>query len=384
MKHTTQTDITRLGTIQRQTIYSIIANLGLAIAKLVFGVLGKSSALIADGMHSFSDLLTDALVLISAKAAAKKADHDHPYGHKRIETASSQLIAWILIVVGVLFAWEIINAWLHGQTDHPHTIVWIVALISTLTNEILYRVMARAANKVNSKLLLSNALHHRADGWTSLIVVVGTLLSIYTPWHLDALAALIIAALIIKMGVKLAWDSMQELIDKAADDKTLQQIRSAILKTVGVNSIHQLRTRLYAGDIYIDVHILVNPFISVSEGHHVGERVEENILKNVKDATDITVHIDPEDDEICAPCAHLPAREEITNQFNCTCSELSHYSEIDNIVIHYKNGKIILDMYFKSQKIKHSDKLKQEYLENIQSKISQCSKINFFIISNSH
>ena len=368
----------RLKTIQVQTTYSIIANLLLASAKVVFGIIGKSQALIADGLHSLSDLLTDALVLVSAKAADKEADREHPYGHKRIETVSSQFIAWILIAVGILFAWDIIRAWLHGAPERPHNIVWVIALISTIVNESLYRIMRSAAQKINSKLLLGNALHHRSDGWTSLIVVISALLSIYTPWHLDAIAALIIAGLIIKMGIQLGWDSIQELIDKAVDDAILEKIKNSILSTSGVNSIHQLRTRLYAGDIYIDVHVLVEPFISVSEGHHIGERVEKNIKAAVKDAFDITVHIDPEDDESNAPCAHLAPRDTIENIINSQCKNENHYNELANTQIHYKNGEIILDLFFKADKIKHTDTLAQEYLAKIKSSLPECKAVNIF------
>ena len=378
MHNNTSAPSGRLKTIQLQTTYSIIANLFLTVAKIVFGILGKSQALIADGLHSLSDLLTDALVLISAKAADKKADHDHPYGHKRIETVSSQFIAWILIAVGILFAWDIIRSWLHGGSEKPHTVIWIVALISTIVNELLYRIMQRAAKKINSKLLLGNALHHRSDSWTSLIVVISAIVSIYTPWHLDAIAALIIAALIMKMGIKLGWDSIQELIDKAVDDGTLTQIKNAINNTIGVNSIHQLRTRSHAGDIYIDVHVLVDPFISVSEGHHIGERVATNIKQTVKDAFDVTVHIDPEDDEICAPSANLAPRETILNALNSCCGNEKYYSEIDNIQIHYKSGEIILDLYFKVDKIKHADRIAADYLRQLQRIIPECKIINIF------
>lgn len=367
---------TRLKTLMRQTIYSILLNLFLSALKIVFGLIARSHALVADGLHSLSDLLTDGLVIIAAKAGDKKADREHPYGHRRIETVGSQFISWILIAAGIAFAWETLNNWIqHPVGTTKDTLVIVIAAISVASNEIIFRVMRRAAQKTNSSLLMSNALHHRSDALTSVIVVISAVVGLFTPWRIDAIAAIIIAVMIIKMGAQIAWNSIQELIDKAVDDDTLQLIKNAIGSTSGVNEVHQLRTRLYSGDIFIDVHVIVDHLISVSEGHHIGERVEENIKKALPAVKDVTVHIDPEDDESNKPSAHLPHRESIVKKVAQSCAQLKYYNDINHMQIHYHNGEIYLIIYIATDKIKHQMQLEQDYLHNIQAIIPEINHL---------
>lgn len=336
----------RYAQVKRASFISAATNSLLAVFKIVVGIFGNSHALIADGLHSFSDLVTDGLVLIAAKAGGRMPDKEHPYGHRRIETIAAILIAFILIFVAGFIVYEIIDFILSEKTKElPNFSVIIVAAVSVLANEWLYRYMVSVGKKINSSLLISNAWHNRSDALTSIIVlvsVIGTLIGIP---HLDSIGAIVIAFFILKIGVKIMWDGIKELIDTAVDEKTLSKIVNTIKQVPGVRSIHQLRTRLHGNNIFIDVHIIVDPFISVSEGHHIGEQVHINLSEKIKEVSDVTVHIDPEDDEITRPSTHLPSRKEINEKLKRRWKNLTGFDKIKKIMLHYIEGRLYVEVF---------------------------------------
>lgn len=336
----------RYGQVRRASFISATTNSLLAIFKIVIGFFGHSHALIADGLHSFSDLVTDGLVLIAAKAGGRMPDKEHPYGHRRIETIAAISIAIILIFVAGIIVYEILDFILTEKTKEiPSYSVIVVAIVSIIANEWLYRYMISVGKKINSNLLISNAWHNRSDALTSIIVlisVVGTLIGIP---HLDSIGAIVIALFILKIGIKIMWDGIKELIDTAVDEKTLSKIIDTIKQVPGVKSVHQLRTRLHGNNIFVDVHIIVDPFISVSEGHHIGEQVHINLIEKIKDMADVTVHIDPEDDEIAKPSRHLPTRKEINEKLNRRWKNLRGYDKIQKITLHYIEGQLYVEVF---------------------------------------
>lgn len=336
----------RYQTAKRATFVSAATNTFLAIIKVVAGYFGHSHALIADGIHSFSDLISDALVLIAAKLGGRLPDKDHPYGHQRIETIAAIIIALLLIIIGGAIVYEAASD-IIKKTPRimPDVYVLGVAIISIIANEGLYHYMAALGKKINSNLLISNAWHNRSDAFTSMIVfftVGGTLLGFL---HLDAIGAAIIAIFIIKMGFKMMWVGVKELIDTGVDPNTLEQITQIIKSVPGVMAVHQLRTRLHGGSIFVDVHIIVDSYISVSEGHHIGEQVHFKLLKEVKNLTDVTVHIDPEDDERSRPSLHLPDRTQIEKTLEKHWHNLPGYNQIKKMQIHYIDGNLYIELY---------------------------------------
>ena len=336
--------------VRRTTMISGATNFCLALLKCIIGWLGHSSALVADGLHSFSDLLTDGLVLIAAKAGMKKPDADHPYGHQRIETVITTLIASLLIAVGMALAYNTALDFMHpGAPQIISKQVIFIAILSIIANEWLYRYSMRISQRVQSPLLESNAWHHRSDALGSIVVlfsVIGSMAGIH--W-LDLAGALIIAGFIVKMGAKMIWDSLRELIDTAVDPATLELIKQEAQQTPGVVAMHQIRSRTLAGQIYLDLHLIVDSHISVSEGHHIAEQVESKLVQSNPNIHDVTVHIDAEDDETNSPCAHLPSRQRLIQELTPLWDKLPTFKAIKHLRLHYLNGCIEIEIYFADQ-----------------------------------
>ncbi|PIZ03972.1 MAG: cation transporter [Gammaproteobacteria bacterium CG_4_10_14_0_8_um_filter_38_16] len=317
----------------------------LAIMKIVIGKIGYSQALIADGIHSLSDLVSDALVFIAARASIQHPDKEHPYGHQRIETITTIIIGLILFFVAAAIFDEAIMRLLHHDFLKPTFSVVVVAVISIIANEWLFHYSKKQGDKIKSNLLISNAWHKRSDVLVSVIVLLSVIGSMIGWSWLDAIGAMIIAILIIKMAVQMIWHSTQELIDHGVDEATLERIKKTIKQVPGVRSIHQLRTRMHGQSILIDLHIIVDPFISVSEGHHIGEEVHLKLLQNIKNLNDVTVHIDPEDDEVARPSLHLPNREAVKKILAKRWENLPGYASIKKMTLHYLEGYLYIEIY---------------------------------------
>jgi len=181
-----------------------------------------------------------------------------------------------------------------------------------------------------------------------LLSVIGSLLGL--KW-LDAIGALIISALIFRMSVKMIWRAIKELIDHGVDEKKLEEIKNIIRQTPGVHSIHQLRSRLHGSYIFVDLHIIVDPKLTVSEGHHIGEEVHAALFKKVKNLYDVTVHIDPENDEIAHPSLHLPNREQLRELLKQHWSLLPGYEHIQKMNLHYLEGKLSVEIFISHTKM---------------------------------
>jgi cation diffusion facilitator family transporter len=317
----------------------------LAILKIVIGKIGYSQALIADGVHSFTDLISDALVYVAARASIQHPDKEHPYGHQRIETITTIVIGLILVAVAAALFDEAILRLIHHTFQKPTVTVIIVAVVSIIANEWLFHYSRSQGEKINSNLLINNAWHKRSDVYVSLIVLISVIGSMLGWSWLDAIGAIIIAILIIKMAVTMIWQSAQELIDHGVDERTLDEIERTVESVSGVQSVHQLRTRLHGNSIFLDLHIIVDPFISVSEGHHIGEEVHSKLLKNIKNLNDVTVHIDPEDDETACPSLRLPNREILNKMLETRWSSLPGYDKTQKMTLHYLEGLLYIEIF---------------------------------------
>ncbi len=326
---------------RKVTLIGGAANAVLAITKVLFGWLGHSSALFADGIHSFSDLLSDLLVILAAKFAQHEADTEHPYGHERVETAATVALSVLLIVVGMLLIADAIRGiWLKETHHIPHVYVLWVAVFSVIVNEVVYRYTKRVAVRVKSDMLYANALHSRSDAASSLIVLIGVAGSLLGVVWLDKVAAMLIGAMIIKMGIIIGWQNINELIDAGVDVPTLEKIRQRVMCVAGVEAIHQLRTRKMAGKILIDVHVIVPSRISVSEGHYIGDQVLVSLYRDIDNVRDVVVHVDSEDDELNPKNTLLPARNKLLPALKLAWRDLPGIKDIKDIVLHYHEGKI--------------------------------------------
>lgn len=335
----------RYGEIRRVTVVGAWINAVLATVKLLFGYLAHSQALIADGLHSLSDLASDFLLLFAAKHATRDADEDHPYGHGRIETVFGIIQGAILGGFAIGIAYDAILRLLEpARLLQPTAAALVVAAVSIVAKEALYRYTIKAARRLRSNMLRGNAWDHRSDAISSIIVLIGVAGTLMGVPYLDALAAIGVALMIIKIGWELIWQSLRELIDTALDAEVVEQIHNEIMQVDGVRRAHTLRTRKSGGDALVDVHIQVDPTLSVSEGHRIGEKARDALMARIEGVADVTVHIDPEDDETSSPSNHLPLREEIVQSLRRRWQPLPEAATIEDITLHYLDGKIHVDV----------------------------------------
>jgi cation diffusion facilitator family transporter len=325
------------------TIIGAGINALLGFIKLFGGVLFNSHALIADGFHSFSDLLTDAMVLLASKYGSQDADYSHPYGHQRIETATTLILALVLILAGTGIAWDSFNELLQGAHARPNWFTIPIALLSILANEALFQYSLDVGEKIRSDLIIANAWHHRSDAASSLVVLIGLLVSVFGFAYFDAIAAILVGFMIIKMGWNYGWDSVKQLVDTAVDPLLLNKIEKIIQEVNGVQKIHQLRSRSMGKDVFVDVHILVSPKISVSEGHFIAQNVHHALVEKISEVEDVTVHVDPEDDETECPSLHLPNRAKLEKGILLKWQML--YPEIQSWTLHYLDGALTIDLF---------------------------------------
>jgi len=338
-------DNLRYREVRKVTLIGSVVDLLLAVAKLVVGYIGQSQALIADGIHSLSDLVTDFMVLFAFKHSHRDADEDHPYGHGRIETVMTVILGLALILVGVGIAWDAVRRLFEPELLlHPSGIVLVVAAISIISKEAIYHYTLAAARKYRSALLRANAWHSRSDAISSIIVFVGVMGAMAGLDYLDAIAAIAVAMMIVKIGWDLGWHSVRELIDTGLDSEEVEKIRNIIAGVEGVRSLHMLRTRKMGPDALVDVHIQVDSFLSVSEGHQISETVRQQLVENIEDVSDVTVHIDPEDDEFAATCCQLPARKQIMDRLHEAWQGNEMVSQIQSVTLHYLDGYIHVDV----------------------------------------
>ncbi len=334
----------RYKSARRATLIGAFVNTLLGLIKVCAGVIYQSHALFADGIHSFSDLITDATVLFAAKFGSQDADISHPYGHQRIETAATMLLALLLILAGFGIGWDALENLMYHHSASAMLQSVVVAVISIACNEMLFHYTHYIGTTINSSLIIANAWHHRSDAAASLVVLFGLIGSMMGYTFFDPIAALVVGLLICKMGITYGWNSIKELVDTAVDSETLSIIHSTITAVQGVCKIHQLRSRLMGGDILIDVHILVSPRISVSEGHFIAQQVHGALLKRLPRLQDVVVHVDPEDDELNQPCVSLLNRLQLEEHlFLPWQQECTH---LENWVLHYLDGKIYVDLFF--------------------------------------
>ena len=328
--------------MNRATWWGVLVNIILAVSKLVVGFIAQSHALIADGFHSFSDLISDAMVLLATNHAALEADEDHPYGHARYETLATTGVGIFLIAVAAGIAIDATQRLLSPEViSPPATIALWIAAFSIVSNEFLYQYTMRVARSIKSKLLEANAWHHRTDSISSIVVFIGIAGTMFGLPILDDVAAVAVSLMIAKIGWSLSRQSIQELVDTALEPETISAIKQCIKNIDGVHELHMLRTRRMGQNALVDVHILVDSRLSVSEGHQISEAVEFSLINHFDEINDVTVHIDPEDDEH-APnsCKDLPLRSKIVSELKHCWRNIPEIRQVTDITLHYLEGKV--------------------------------------------
>jgi cation diffusion facilitator family transporter len=350
--------------IRRVTLVGSAVDLSLGLLKLLFGYLAHSQALVADGVHSLSDLATDVMVIFAAKHGSRDADECHPYGHGRIETMATVALGAVLVIVAAGIAWDASSRLFHpDELLQPGKWALAIAVISVISKEWTYHYTMRLARRLKSEMLRANAWHSRTDAISSVVVVVGLLGTMAGLPYLDAIAAIAVALMVAKIGWDLAWPSVHELVDRALDADRVEEIRRVILSVDGVMDVHMLRTRRMGGEALVDVHILVPPRLSVSEGHFISETVRHRLIKEIDEVQDVLVHIDPEDDEEVAPSQGQPSRSQIRSQLEKAWHHIEAAAHIERMTLHYINGKLIVEAVLPlsvASSMEIADRLRQE------------------------
>ncbi|NRO95525.1 cation diffusion facilitator family transporter [Paraburkholderia sp. NMBU_R16] len=329
--------------VARKTTYASVAlNLFLMTLQIAVGLVAHSQALVADGVHSLADLISDFIVLVANRASAEKPDADHNYGHGRYETVASLFLGGLLVAVGVGMLWRAGTRLADLENIPPvHISALAVAVLVLFSKEALFRYMLREAERVRSAMLIANAWHARSDAASSLVVALGIGGSLAGVRLLDPIAAAIVGFLVARMGWVFGWNALQDLSDRALDENATADIRKLLMTTPGVRDVHELRTRKMGDYALVDAHILVDPLISVSEGHYIAESARARALTD-KRIIDALIHVDPENDAVSRPTTRLPTRAAVVALVD---AELAKYGlRAAGLNVHYLSTGLDVDI----------------------------------------
>ncbi|NWD76957.1 cation transporter [Pseudomonas gingeri] len=283
----------RAAAASRCTWVSVAVNLALSCIQILVGILSKSQGLIADGIHSLSDLIADFVVLFAGHKSKQDADEGHPYGHLRFETAASMILGLLLLAVGIgMIGSAVLKLQTPESIQKVHITALWVAGAALLTKELLFRYMLAVAKKVKSSLLIANAWHARSDAASSLVVGVGIVGNLAGYPILDPIAALVVGGMIARMGWSFGWNALNDLMDSAADEEEVASIRTTLLDTPGIKGVHDVRTRKMGDMLTVDAHIEVEASMSVEEGHAIAVAARENVMLRHR-VLNLMTHIDP-------------------------------------------------------------------------------------------
>lgn len=290
----------RMSSASHVTWVGFVANLGLTALKLVAGIIGRSGAMVADAVHSLSDVATDIIVLVSFRYASKPVDKDHDYGHGKYETVATAFIGGALLLVALGIFWEgaqKIWASIQGEPmEGPGIIALAAAVVSVVVKEVLYHYTVRVGKRVSSQAVIANAWHHRSDVFSSLGVLlgIGGAIVLGERWHvLDPIAAVIVSIFIAKVAIEILSGSIKELTDESLDEQTETEIIELASSVEGVAHPHSLRTRRIGSDIAVDLHICVDDDMHVSDAHSLATKIEDRIRARFGESSFISIHVEP-------------------------------------------------------------------------------------------
>ena len=328
----------------RVTVIGMLLDGVLGILKVIAGTLFHSQALLVDGIHSFTDVASDLVVLGVMRVSRQAPDQDHPYGHQRIETMGTMVLGSILIAVGAALAWDNTLRLLDGgAVNIPEWPVLVAAVISIASKEWIYRYTRRVGIAIRSDLIIANAWHSRTDALSSVVVLFSTIGAMLGYLWLDILAAVIISGIIIHIGWRFTRDSVKELVDTGLSPEDTEALKHIASKTDGVRNVHELRSRRMGHDILLDVHLVVSPEISVSEGHQIGMQVVKAMRDSLDNILDINFHIDAENDEIHPQTSEqLPARAEIREVLH---QHIENLPSNNRLRLHYLRNRVHMELF---------------------------------------
>lgn len=342
---------------ERVTLIGSAVDLLLGVSKILIGFMAHSSALIVDGVHSLSDLATDFLVIVVLRISNQAPDKNHPWGHGRFETVGTVALGVILIAVGATLAYEmVVKAFTTTEVTIPTWPALVVAALSVVSKEAIFRYSLKIGEELKSDLLIANAWHSRTDAFSSIVVFVALIGAMLGIWWLDALAAVIVAIFIGKVGWGLVTSSLTELVDTALPPERVKELRETVLEVEGIVNAHDFKSRTMGNQVLLEMHLQVAPHLSASEGHYVGDLAIYALQSRFDDLSHIIFHIDTYDDQPFhgQPAPVMPSRKEIKALI---------YQQMDQLVGSHDNFQLTL--YYDPRYVDVELKLQSEFMATL-------------------
>lgn len=338
------------------TVIGAVLDLGLGLLKVVFGTISHSAALVADGVHSFSDVATDGLVIWATKFSASDADENHPYGHQRFETLATAILGAMLIFVAGALVYDGLSKLLSDEIPTtPEWPVLAVASLSIVSKEWIYHYTKSTARKHQSNLLEANAWHSRSDAISSLVVLIGAGASMLGISWADSFSAVLVAIFVAKIGWDFTQSSLMELVDTGISKEEKEKIEEIIISTPGVLNVHDFRSRKMGNEVFLDVHICVASHASVSEGHQIGVHMEQRVKQAYPQITDLVFHIDTEIDHLDhQQQTEFPSREELLQVLSNAWKNTSHPPSLEDVTLHFHKGTIGIEVFMPLELVQDS------------------------------
>lgn len=348
--------------LHKVTLLGAVINLFLAAGKIIIGLVSNSSSLLADGIHSLSDLISDSIIMYVSKYSSEGPDLDHPYGHNRFETMATLGLGILLLIISIGIIFDAISGLIEPSNKDivMLPIVLLVATTSVLSKEFLFWKTIAVANKHNSDMIRVNAYHHRSDAASSLIVIIGVIGVFLGYQYIDFIAAIVIGVLMIKLSYDFIAEPVKELVDTSICSKQISLLSSELQKVEGVVGIHSLRARKMAESIHCDLHVQVRPFLSVSEGHMIAKMVSAKARDIMPAISESTIHIDPEDDSRVLSYAHTPSKSTIHADVHSILVSMQLAHTLSHTTIHYINESCSIDIFLFSNKFSSLSEIKSK------------------------
>jgi cation diffusion facilitator family transporter len=328
----------------KATLVGAFANLLLSVVKFIGGVMGNSTALVADAVHSLSDLLTDAIVLATHKIGQIPADSNHPYGHGRAETIGSTIVGAVIILAGFWIAYDVSLVIASGSKLVPTWLAAGAAVFSILVNEGIFHYTRSVGEKINSPAIVANAWHHRSDAISSVAALIGILGAHFGYPVMDPLAGGVVALMILKVGYDILVEGLRDLMDTGLSADQTQEIQNIIDGIPEVIKFHDLRTRTLGGEIFMDVHILVDTDLTVTEGHAAAERVRRNLINAFDKVQDVMVHVDGEEDHKLLQI-YPSTRADLEKLVDPMIEEAGLTLKRTRLRVHHLQGSTLIEIY---------------------------------------
>jgi cation diffusion facilitator family transporter len=333
----------RLRALSGVTVLGAVTNLFLAAFKGGVGLVGGSSVLVADAVHSLSDLASDVVALFSLRVASKPPDAEHPYGHGRYETLGVAVLAVVLLVAAAGIAWDASRRF--GESVEPAAITLWAAALSIVVKEALFQGTQRVGRRHDSPLVVTNAWHHRSDALSSVAALAGIAGARMGFPILDPAAAVVVSALIAKMALSLLREAIREFTDTALQRDVLHDLGAGVLRLPGVVNLHELRARRMGARTLVDLHVEVDGSTTVSDGHQVAERVRQFVFREQAGVSEVLVHIDPEPDEHVGPGDQLARpREEIESEARRIAKNVDGVRAVTHVLTHFLDRRVALQV----------------------------------------